>query len=154
MTRDGWVGLVLAGLSLVLLSQTRGIPHPPLLSIAPGFYPQVILWTLLAFSVLLLVSGLRRPRRGTGASQGLPKRFPLILSLFALFGLYTAALPYLGFRVATFGFVTTAQWALGGRSARRFPGALLTGVVTAFLTYLVFEVYLNVLLPRGSLVGW
>ena len=154
MTRDGWAGLALAGLSLALLSQVRAIPRPALLSIGPGFYPQVILWILLGLCVLLLVSGLRRPRRGTGASQGLTKRFPLILSLFALFGLYTAALPYLGFRVATFGFVTTAQWALGGRSARRFPGALLTGVVTAFLTYLVFEVYLNVLLPRGSLVGW
>jgi hypothetical protein len=154
MTRDGWVGLVLAGLTFVLLLQTRGIPRPALLSIGPGFYPAVVLWTLLGLSLLLLASSLRRSAKEAGTQQKLPKRFPLIVGLFALFGIYTAALPHLGFRVATFGFVTVTQWVLGGRHARGLPRAVLTGVLTSFLTYLIFEVYLKVLLPRGSLVGW
>jgi hypothetical protein len=152
MTRDGWAGIALAGLTLLLLLQTRGIPHPPLLTIGPAFYPRVILWTLLGLSLLLLGSDLWQPRNGAAAV--LPKRFPLIVGLFALFGAYAAALPYLGFRVATFGFVTVTQWVLSGKHARRLPGAVLTGALTSFLTYLIFEAYLKVLLPRGSLVGW
>ena len=80
----------------------------------------------------------------------------LVVVAFAIFAIYVIALPYLGFRVATFAFLVALPLAFERpRGARRrwmvvFAVALLATVVV----YLAFESYLQVLLPRGRWTGF
>jgi hypothetical protein len=76
--------------------------------------------------------------------------YALVTLTFAIFGVYVAALPYLGFRIATFLYVAaTAALLDRPRDARGWGRILVLAVITAAVTYFVFERYLSVLLPRG-----
>ena len=78
-------------------------------------------------------------------------RHRLVLAVFALFGLYVLAMPRLGYLLSTILFTAAMQWLLGRRGVQRLPGIAAVAVGTALVTWLVFERYLYVLLPRGSL---
>lgn len=74
---------------------------------------------------------------------------------FVLFTLYVAALPVFGYRIATFLFVAAQQSLLERpASLRRWIVVLITAVATSLVTYVVFDQYLQVLLPRGSWTGF
>jgi hypothetical protein len=151
--RDAAVGALLAGLSVFLLWQTREIPHPPFVPLGPAFFPRVVLWALLGLSVLLLVAGLRAGRAtGRADPAAWVGSHRLVLASFAVFALYTFAMPRLGYLLSTALFTAAMQWLLGRRGARRLPGVAAVAVGTALLTWIVFERYLYVLLPRGSLL--
>jgi hypothetical protein len=71
--------------------------------------------------------------------------------MYLMFGVYAGALPFLGFRIATFLYVVAANALLDPpRAPRAWLRAALTGLLTAVATYYIFEHYLLVLLPRGS----
>ncbi|HEU5175863.1 MAG TPA: tripartite tricarboxylate transporter TctB family protein, partial [Burkholderiales bacterium] len=74
----------------------------------------------------------------------------LVMEMFALFGLYCGALPYLGFRISTFVYVAACN-ALLDRPKGWKGGArvLAVALITTVVVYYVFERYLTVLLPRG-----
>ena len=79
----------------------------------------------------------------------------MVIAMFAVFGIYVNALPFLGFRVATFLYVAAANALLEPpRGARGWGRTVLVALVTAAATYVVFERYLTVLLPRGSWTGF
>jgi len=79
----------------------------------------------------------------------------MVGAMFAVFGLYVGALPFLGFRVATFLYVAAANALLEPpRSARGWATTALVALLTAAATYYIFERYLLVLLPRGSWTGF
>lgn len=152
MHRDAVVGGLLALLSLFLLWETREIPHPPLIPIGPAFYPRVILSIFLLLSLGLVVSGLRAPRSARVWNwRAWFIRYRIILGSFLLFGLYTLAMPLLGYLLSTALFTAAMQWLLGRRRLRRLPGILAVAVGTSVGTYVVFQLYLYVLLPRGVL---
>jgi len=74
-----------------------------------------------------------------------------VLLGFACFLGYVAGLSILGFLTATFLFVLVMSWALGPRRAAELPKLIALAVGTAAGTFLLFEKYLNVFLPRGYL---
>jgi hypothetical protein len=79
----------------------------------------------------------------------------MVIAMFAVFGLYVGALPFLGFRVATFLYVAAANALLEPpRGARGWARIALVALLTAAGTYFIFERYLLVLLPRGSWTGF
>ncbi len=151
MGRDGLAGLACLAASLILLGMTRGLPQPALVPIGPGFYPGIVFGVTAVLGAALLVSDLlrgHRPRAPAG-------HYRLVALTFAIFIAYVAALPWLGFRVATFLFVGGLQAALEPPGQARHWGRLLAvAALTAAVTYLVFERYLTVLLPRGRLTGF
>jgi drug/metabolite transporter (DMT)-like permease len=153
LTRDGIGGLVgLAG-SLLLLWASRDIPQPALVPIGPAFYPRIVLAVTAAFSAAVLVTDLWRRRAAPPAAS--PVRYRLVLLTFIVFTLYVFVLPLLGYRLSTLLFVATLQATLD--PPRRGRDWLLVGVVavvSTLATYLVFERYLNVLLPRGRLTAF
>lgn len=164
MTRDAIAGLVCLAISLVLLAATRGLPEASILvPIGPGAYPRVVLAITTILSAALVWSGWRARRSsGKRAAAGMPsssaatsaprsKNYGLVLAAFAVFGLYTLLLPYLGFRVATLLFVAGMQALLEPpRSTRAWITLVVVAIVTAFAAHAVFERGLSVLLPRGS----
>jgi len=151
LSRDGVAGLVCLGGSLWFLALTWGLPHPALVPIGPAFYPRILLTITALLSAALFVAALvRRP----GAARPAPTRYGFVLLTFAIFGLYVAVLPSLGYRVATFLFVGVLQAALERPRGRRWGRVLAIALATTLVTYYVFEGYLSVLLPRGRLTGF
>jgi hypothetical protein len=81
--------------------------------------------------------------------------YGMVALMFAVFGLYVLALPLLGFRVGTFAYVAVANAMLDPpRGVRGWARVALVALLTSAATYLIFEHYLTVLLPRGSWTGF
>src|SRR5262245_16647277 len=74
----------------------------------------------------------------------------LVIEMFAVFGLYIGALPYLGFRISTFLYVGATNALLDvPRSGKNWARVFLVVLITTVVVYYVFERYLTVLMPRG-----
>ena len=153
--RDGWAGLVVLAFCAVLYWLTLGIKGNPLVPIGPEFYPRIVIAVTAAFAALLVGADLlARPKAAKPRPVARPN-YALVASTFAIFGIYVAALPYLGFRIATFVYVAaTAVLLARPRDARGWATVLVLALVTAAVTYFVFERYLSVLLPRGRWSGF
>lgn len=150
--RDGWAGLAVLAASLVLFGLTLGLEGNPMVPIGPGFYPRIVLGVTALLSAWLVVSALRSPRRELPAPA---VHYGMVGAMFAVFGLYAGALPFLGFRVATFLYVAAANALLDPpRGARGWARMALVALLTAAATWFVFERYLLVLLPRGTWTGF
>jgi hypothetical protein len=152
LSRDGVAGLVCLGGSLLLWWMARGLPQPALVPIGPAFYPRILLVVTAVLSAALLVADLMR--RGPRAAPA-PVNYRLVLLAFAIFTAYVVLLPVLGYRLATLLFVGVLQATLEPpRTARAWAlvGAVALGAMV--VSYYVFERYLTVLLPRGSLTGF
>lgn len=168
LARDGIAGLICLGASLGLLALTRGLPQPALVPIGPGFYPRILLVIMVALSLMLLAAALLRTRRETltrgertSTAATSPSRsgrapvveprrnYRLVAITFLVFGAYVGLLPELGYRIATLLFVAALQAVLAPPRGRRWIRVITVAGLTAFVTHLVFERYLSVLLPRG-----
>jgi putative tricarboxylic transport membrane protein len=150
--RDGWAGLAVLTASLVLFWLTLGLKDSPLVPIGPGFYPRIVLGVTALLSAWLVISDVLTARR---AAPALPVSYGMVAVMFAVFGLYVLALPLLGFRVGTFAYVAVANALLDPpRGARGWARVALVALLTSAATYLVFEHYLTVLMPRGSWTGF
>lgn len=155
--RDGWTGLVVLAFCAALWWLTLGIRGNPLVPIGPEFYPRIVIGLTVALAAALVAADLLARWSGRAARSAPAARpnYPLVAATFAAFGAYVIALPWLGFRAATFAYVLIAA-ALLGRP--REPGAWLRlavlALATTAVTYLVFERYLSVLLPRGRWTGF
>jgi hypothetical protein len=150
--RDGVVGLICLAGSLGLLWTTRGLPHPALVPIGPAFYPGILLTATALLSAGLLAWDLLGRRRPAPAPP--PAGYRLVAATFLVFTLYVALLPALGYRLATFLFVAALGAALEPAATRRWWLVAVVALGTMAITYLVFERYLLVLLPRGRLTGF
>jgi putative tricarboxylic transport membrane protein len=158
--RDGVVGLIGLSISLLLLPQAFGLPRLQIVPIGPGFYPTLVLVFMAFVSAILLLQDIVAQRRGgdTVADEAdtAPSRaYDLVAGAFAVIAAYIVLLPLLGYRVATVAFVAVFQ-ALLERPATLRQWAILAAVAigTSVVTYIVFERYLLVLLPRGAWTGW
>ncbi len=161
LSRDTAAGLICLALSLFLLYLTRGLPQSALVPIGPDFYPRIVLGITAFLSALLIVMDALSMRRKGGITEtapappaAAPKNYRLVILTFMVFGLYVALLPWLGYRISTFLFVATLQPLLERpKSPRGWIIVLVTAATTALVTFVVFEDYLQVLLPRGTLTG-
>ena len=154
LSRDGWAGLAVLAASLFLFAATIGLQDNPLVPIGPGFYPRIILGITAALAALLVASELFR-KSADREPEKEKLNYGLVAVMFAAFGLYCGALPYLGFRIATALYVTASNALLDPpRGAKGWARALVVGLVTSVLVYIAFERYLSVLLPRGRWTGF
>ena len=158
--RDGVAGIFCLGLSIALLVMTRGLPQSALVPIGPGFYPKIVLGIMAALSVILVVADAWSHRRSRDAvtapaAAAEMRNYRLVTVTFAVFAVYVLSLPFLGFRVATFLFVAALQVVLEKPQGwRRWSVVITAAAATVIVTYLAFEVYLSVLLPRGRWTGF
>jgi hypothetical protein len=154
LTRDGIGALACLAGSLVLLWSSRDIPQPALVPIGPAFYPRIVLGVTAVLSVALLATDLGRRRPPTAPPR--PRvSYRLVALTFLVFTLYVFALPLLGYRASTILFVAALQATLDPpRRVRDWALVAVMAVVSMLVTYVLFERYLSVLLPRGRLTGF
>jgi putative tricarboxylic transport membrane protein len=155
--RDAITGLVVFATSLFLFWATLGLERHPLVPVGPEFYPQLVLGATGLLALLLVVSGVIAHRHAAMPAPAAARaNYTLVTVAFAIFAIYIIALPYLGFRLATFAFLMAMPLALepprGAR--RRWIMVFVVALVATFVTYLAFESYLQVLLPRGRWTGF
>ncbi|HJS62996.1 MAG TPA: tripartite tricarboxylate transporter TctB family protein [Pseudolabrys sp.] len=156
LSRDGISGLVCLAISVILLTQTFGLPPAAIVPIGPAFYPRVVLLIVMLLSVILIVLDVRAMRTARAAAAPAPSEafspnYRLVLATFIEFGLYILLLPPLGFRIATFLFVLSLQVTLEWpRSSKHWLLAIAVAAATSLICYLVFQNYLSLLLPRGT----
>lgn len=147
LSKDGWTGLATLAASLFLFSLTLGLKASPLVPIGPGFYPRIILGISAALSAALVIFDLIGARKPATTSEA---NYRLVFAVFAVFGVYVGFLPYLGYRLATLLFVVVLQAMLEPpRTRKGWMIVAVTAIVTTVVTYVLFERYLQVLLPRG-----
>lgn len=150
LSKDGWSGLAILLASLLLFGLTLGLKDNPLVPIGPGYYPRIVLaiTALLALAVFALDF---RSSKTTKKTEGAPVDYGMVIAMFAAFGLYCGALPFLGFRIATLLYVAGTNALLEPpKAAKGWARVAAVAVVTTIVVYYVFERYLTVLLPRGS----
>jgi hypothetical protein len=155
--RDGIAGLILLGLSLVLFSNSFTLPYLPIVPVGPGFYPRIVLGFLALASLMLVAQDWLKRRRTAVVTRasGDRRNYQLVAALFAAVGAYVGLLPLLGFRLATALFIGAAQIILDfPLTARAWMVVSVVALATTLTTYAVFNSYLLVLLPRGTLTGW
>lgn len=153
MSRDGVTGLVALATSLALFALTLDLKPSPLVPIGPGFYPRIVLGATAVLAAALVVFDFltRKARLAAGARPN----YGLVLSAFAIFGLYVGLLPFIGFRLATFLFVGAMQATIEPpKGARGWVFVAITALVTTLAAYFLFERQLTVLLPRGRWTGF
>jgi putative tricarboxylic transport membrane protein len=146
-SRDGWAGLAVLAASLLLFWATLGLKDNPLIPIGPGFYPRIVLGVTALLAALLVITDWFSPAKfpASGALN-----YGLVAAMFASFGLYVGALPYLGFRISTLLYIAGASWLLDApRDAKGWLRMALVAPISTAVIYAVFERYLLVLLPRG-----
>jgi putative tricarboxylic transport membrane protein len=155
MGRDARIGLGLVVLCGLVYWETLLIPSPPFVPIGPAFYPRVIVLLLAGLAVWLIVeSGLAGRARGArppARPAGHAPNYRLVAYCFSIFFAYIAALSVIGYLASTFLFVLALAWVMGPRQPRQLPRLVLLALGTTVLTFLVFEKYLYVFLPRGLL---
>jgi len=160
MGRDAIAGLVMLAGSLALYWATLSIQSNSLVPVSPAFYPRLVLGTTAILAAILVVRDVLAHRAARGAATTpAPVRarphYGMVVLMFAIFAVYALALPWLGFRIATFAFVAVMQVALEpARDARRWAVVLVVALATTMVTYYTFEEYLQVLLPRGTWTGF
>ena len=147
LSRDGWAGLAVLAASLVLFGLTLELKQNPLVPVGPGFYPRIVLGITALLAVTLVVLDFLHPLK-PGAEGKV--NYAAVALHFAVFGVYVAVLPWLGFRIATLAYVAATNALMDPpKNARHWLRVAAIAVLTALLTHLVFERYLSVLLPRG-----
>jgi len=159
--RDGIAGLIGLAVSLTLLPFAFGLPKLPIVPVGPGFYPTIVLVFMAAMSAVLVIQDVAAQRQAPATAAVEPaaaeprRNYGLVLAAFVAVAIYIALLPFLGFRIATALFVAGFQVVLERPTTlRQWAIQLAIAVGTAAVTYLVFERYLSVILPRGSWTGW
>lgn len=157
--RDGVAGLACLAGSLGLLALTRGLPQPALVPVGPAFYPRIVLVVTALLSVTLILADVLARRSGAragarpAAAAAPPRNTRLVAATFGIFAGYVLLLPLLGFRIASTLFLLAMQAALDPAPRRHWLRIVLVAGLTAWLSHLVFEGYLSVLLPRGRWTG-
>jgi hypothetical protein len=149
----GTAGLALV--ALLALVQSARLDVGSITRPGPGFFPLVLGVALLVVAAALLASAwrtapARRPEAG-GAVTESPAASrgggALIATLLA-FAVYVAVFERLGFLLATGGFLA---FLFGPVARYRWPVALGGALAVTLAAHLVFDVWLQVRLPRGVL---
>ena len=154
MKRDAGIGVGLLAFCGLLYWQAGLVSAPPFVPIGPAFYPRVILILLAGLALWLIAEDLlRKPpsvKKAAKPTGPVPNYRKVLVGFFVFLG-YVAGLSLIGYLTATFLFVLGLSWTIGPRNVRELPKLAAIAGGTALATYLIFEKYLYVFLPRGLL---
>ena len=151
LSRDGWGGLAALAASLFLYALTLGLKDNPLVPIGPGYYPRIVLGITAILAAAVVIADFWKSKAPRAPSTGEQKlNYAMVAAMFAVFGLYCGALPFVGFRIATFIYLAATNAMLDPpASTKGYLRVLAVALATTVVVYLAFERYLDVLLPRG-----
>lgn len=164
LTQNMVAGIACLALSLGMLVLTRGLPQSSFVPVGPDFYPRIVLVIMAVLSAMLIAidlwpQGAKAAEAAEASAAAAPapekRNYRLVGVSYAVFTGYVILLPLVGYRVSTFLFVAALQGVFDPpRGARGWVLLMVSGLATSLVTYVVFNDYLSVLLPRGHWTGW
>lgn len=146
--RDRAAGAILLIFGLIALEEARKLRFGSIARPGPGFFPVVLAAAFSLVCLVLLVIAWRE--RGAHAPADARLGWGKIVATITALFVYAFVLERVGFVAATFVLLLFFFKAL---ERQRWITALAGSLVTAFVTYLVFKVWLNVQLPAGPWSG-
>jgi hypothetical protein len=146
--RDRGAAAILLVFGLIAFEEARKLRFGSIAKPGPGFFP-VVLGAAFALVCLVLLLTALRTRDGEVPPAARLGWLKIVAAMAALF-VYAFVLERVGFVAATFALLLFFFKAL---ERQRWLAALAGSLVTAFVTYLVFKVWLNVQLPAAPWSG-
>ena len=146
--RDRAAAAVLLVFGLVALEEARKLRFGAIAKPGPGFLPVVLAaaFSLVCLALLVVAWRARHGETATAAPLGWWK----VAAAMAVLFVYAFVLERIGFVAATFALLLFFFKVL---ERQRWIPALAGSLATAFVTYLVFKVWLNVQLPAAPWSG-
>jgi putative tricarboxylic transport membrane protein len=143
---DGIAGLVLLAFSAYVIIESLSMDLSSEYGPGPGFFPLGLGIILAVLSFLLIVENLN-PRKKDKASPFKKKKgiYSAGLALLGLIG-YALLIKVLGYLITTFLLVI---FLMGVVARDKVRTTLLTAIGVTLLLFLIFQVGLNVHLPKG-----
>ena len=142
---DFWSGLALAALGAYILVQARAWAYMGEDGPGAGFFPMWYGGAMLVLSLALVVGSVLRPAARSAVRWNDVGR---ALGCWAAFAAAVALMPLAGFVLS---FALLAAFVVKVMCAERARTAIVVAVGFAVAFYLLFEVALDVSLPRGAL---
>jgi putative tricarboxylic transport membrane protein len=142
---DFWSGLALAALGAWILVQARGWAYTGEDGPGAGFFPMWYGGAMVVLSLALVAGSVLKPSARGGVRWNEVGR---ALACWAAFAAAVALMPFAGFVVS---FALLAAFIVKVMCGERTRTALVVAVGFAVAFYLVFEVALDVSLPKGAL---
>ena len=157
LNRDSIVALCLILASAGLMVASFDIREPDYGQLSPATWPRLVIGIISLLSIIYFVQSMRVPPSDDSAA---PKRslveFCLywrnVVFVFLVFILYLLVLPSLGMLVGNVIFSIVLLTALGG--FRSLFLHIVISICTSGGMWLLFTHGLDVILPRGTLVGF
>lgn len=122
-----------------------------------GTFPRLVLGALALLAATALVREFRLWRREGAAVRPalwpVLVRYRLVVAVLGFFLAYVAAMPQLGFSLASLVFLFATQLVLGPKTPRAIAVMAVVALVFSFGLNWLFAEAFNVFLPRGRLVG-
>jgi len=142
---DFWSGLALAALGTYIVGQARTWPYMTDEGPGPGFFPMWYGSLMIALSLALVATAVMRRAPGAKAVNWWEVR--RALTCWTAFVISIAIMPWAGFMVS-FALLTWFVIAVMARQPQRIALALAIG--GAMLFYAIFDMGLDLTLPRGA----
>jgi putative tricarboxylic transport membrane protein len=141
------VGLVVVAFAGAYLMQALALPYGTAARPGAGFFPTLVAIFACAVGVTMTVRAFVTTAPAGAPREAGPDRAARVraLSTIVVLAAFCLLLPWVGYPIAAFGFVTVLLYRLG--SAPRT--AAVIGALTAAASHYVFGVLLDVPLPRG-----
>lgn len=141
------VGLVVVAAAGAYLTQALALPYGTAARPGAGFFPTFVAIFACAVGVMMTVRAFLTTAPAGAPREAGPDRAARgrALSTIGVLGAFCLLLPWIGYPLAAFGFVTVLLQRLGGVGRT----AAIIGALTAAVSYYVFGVLLDVPLPRG-----
>jgi putative tricarboxylic transport membrane protein len=140
---DFWSGLVLAALGAYVVVTAHRWDYMTEEGPGAGFFPMWYGGIMLALSLLLAVGAVMKPSRGPEVAW---KDVSRALVAWAAFVACVALMPVLGFAIS---FALLAAFIVRFLCGEKARTALLVGILGAAGFYVLFELALDLSLPRG-----
>ena len=138
------VPLVLLVAAAVYLILAFRLPFGVAARPGAGFYPVIVAVFAVVIALAATASAFRGVQAATAIALDAGPRRRVVISVVSLVA-FCLVLPWIGYPVAAFAFVTVVLRYLGSR----WTSALLTGALASAGSYGLFAVLLDVPLPRG-----
>ena len=160
MWGDLLLSLLFTLLSTVMFVEARALPEGLFGTLGPGYFPSIVLGSLVVVSgsltLRLLFRALRAKRSAPEAGEqelSLYRKYRFVGITFVAFFLYLLCMTWVGFLPATLVFMLVTMWVLA--PADRNWGTIMvivcTSVLLTFGLYSLFTYGFSVMLPAGVL---
>ncbi|TDL79408.1 tripartite tricarboxylate transporter TctB family protein [Palleronia sediminis] len=146
--------VVLLAISAGLFVEAANIPTSRFEKLGAGAFPMLVHGILMALLVSAIVGSLRALPSGAwgrfaASITAWARARRLVFAVFICLALYLAAMPVIGYPIATLVFLAVLQITFAPKTRTAIAIALVLAVVFSFgLNWLFAEIF-NVFLPRG-----